>query len=317
MPQSIIERQQPKYWQGSIRWLTNTEKRKLRRQNTKDAGKWALSSIYNAITDLPSRLARVPAAWVDQIAWTDIQWAIEDLQSAPSQALRDSASNTKAFDKWSKVADAGIMAAALLWAWRMWWQTNRPILDKYQQMKKNQLNTYARAQDLDTSLWDPYWPRWNTIPAYQQKLYSEHQGVMNWKIMDDFIQPQVRRTSTTKWYYDLWWDTDVTHMNDMYRTRTPQEIQKMKSDIAESAAQDLWLEWPQTYESVKNYINNYLDKPNNTSKARAEKLKNSNRSRAERTLLKKTERDAEQAIDDVNNLSLEKMYNQWKNLNRQ
>ena len=302
MPQSIIERQQPKYWQGSIRWLTNTEKRKLRRQNTKDAGKWALSSIYNAITDLPSRLARVPAAWVDQIAWTDIQWAIEDLQSAPSQALKDSASNTKAFDKWSKVADAGIMAAALLWAWGMWWPkvktTSRPnpnsILDnvvknawykqtaientnipKYVEMTNNSKPTIWGAKKIKTSLWDIAKELW-------------------------FKDLSQAKASAKQWWFN--------------------NVKEMFNDIIESnreAMSEYEATWPKA-DAVERWIYEFTDAERsaaNTSVARANKLKSKNRSAAERTLLKKAERDANQARADAANQTLEEMYNQRKALN--
>lgn len=312
MAQDIISRQQPKYWQGSIRWLTNTEKRKLRRQNAKDAGKWGLASIYNALTDLPNRIAKVPVAAVDQIAWTDIQWAMDKAQSAPIQALKDSASNTKAFDKWSEAADALVWIAALLWAWKVWWSntvknTNIP---KYVEMTNNPKGVSKGFTT--TEIWNWY-KGFNVkdMPAYAQKRVAN---------MYNEAHPTWPKKANFAWVTREW---EVPN-NSTFARYIPDKWQEL-ADINKTSRES-WIS-KDTLRYAQDYLNNtkwwawsikeVADYLKNTSKARAEKLKNSNRSRAERTLLKKTERDAQQALDDVYNLSLEKMYNQWKNLNRQ
>lgn len=270
MPQSIIQRQQPKYWQGSIRWLTNTEKRKLRRQNIKDAGKWALSSIYNAITDLPSRLARIPAAWVDQIAWTDIQWAIEDLQSAPSQALKNSASNTKAFDKWSEAANALVWMAALLWAWRMWWTSNTV---KNTKIPENVSKWFTR-----TELWDWYnGIKVEDMPAYAQKRIAN---------MYNEAHPTWPKKANFAWVTREW----ELPNNGTYASYIPDKWQEL-ADI-NKASKELWID-KDALRYEQDYLNNTkwwnwsiketADYLKNTSRARAKAIKKRNMPAKERT----------------------------------
>ena len=313
MPQNIIERQQPKYWQGSIKWLTNTEKRRLRRQNIKDAGKWALSSIYNAVTDLPSRVARIPAAWVDQIAWTDIQWTIEDLQSAPSQALKDSASNTKAFDKWSEAANALVWMAALLWAWRMWWTSNT--------VKFNTSKVKPWTEIL----------KWKDYPAFAQKRYNDWMESINWK----------PAKSEPEWLYYMWtkesapdtWlkltQENVKNNNILKQawysdeeifSLTPSERAKIVDDIeteyietwphADAAERWLYEEWWREQAKLEK-------EAANTSRARAKATKKRNMSAKERAARERAEDSAnELAADRLRNeawnMSLEDMYKYWK-----
>ena len=296
MPQSIIERQQPKYWQGSIRWLTNTEKRKLRRQNTKDAGKWALSSIYNAITDLPSRLARVPAAWVDQIAWTDIQWTIEDLQSAPSKALRNSASNSKMFDKWQEYTDDALMAAALLWAWRIWWTSNtvksswakQPLtneimnleridealkktnIPKYVEMTNNPKNVSKWFTKTQVWVWKD-WLKVEDMPAYVQKRISNLYNEAHY----NYKEPRKSsRMSDFAWVTKEW---EIPN-NWSYARYIPDEWLKMAE---EKRANNLW----NAREMWKNALRR-------TSRARANATKKRNMSARERAARERAEDSA-------------------------
>lgn len=298
----IISSKTPKYWQGSIRGLTPWEKRSLRRRNAKSAGLWALNTIYNWVTDLPTRLAKIPAAAIDQIAWTDIQWTMDNIQSAPSQALRDSASNTKAFDTWEKIWEWLMWMAALLWAWKIWWSnvktTSRPnpnsILDnavknawykqaaientsipKYVEMTNNPKPTAWGAKKIRTSLWDIAKELW-------------------------FKDLSQAKASAKQWWFN--------------------NVKEMFNEIIESnreAMSEYEATWPKT-DAVERWLYEFADAERaaaNTSIARANKLKSKNRNAAERTLLKKAERDANQARADAANQTLEEMYNQRKALN--
>lgn len=308
MAQDLLNRikwwKEPLYWQGSIRGLTPWEKRSLRRRNAKSAGLWALNTIYNWVTDLPTRLAKIPAAAIDQIAWTDIQWTMNNIQSAPSQALRDSASNTKAFDTWEKVWEWLMWIAALLWAWRMWWS-----------------NVRTTSKPNPNSILD------NAVRnAWYKQAAIENTSIPKYVEMTNNPKPTawgVKKIKTTLWDIakELWFK-DLSQAKASAKQWWFNNVKEMFNDIIESnreAMSEYEETWPKA-DAIERWLYEFADAERsvaNTSRARANKLRNSNRSRAERTLLKKTERDAEQAVNDVNNLSLEKMYNQWKALNKQ
>ena len=299
--EKIISSKQPKYWQGSIRWLTSSEKRQLRWQNTKDFGKWALGSLYNATAGTAWLLSKIPAAWIDQIAWTDIQGWIDNLVNKPYQALKNSASNSKAFESWENATDAALTAGMLLWAW-MWWPkvkaTSRPnpnsILDnavknawykqaaientsipKYVEMTNNSKPTVWGAKKIKTSLWDIAKELW-------------------------FKDLSQAKASAKQWWFN--------------------NVKEMFNDIIESnreAMSEYEATWPKA-DAIERWIYEFTDAERsaaNTSVARANKLKSKNRNAAERTLLKKAERDANQARADAANQTLEEMYNQRKALN--
>lgn len=350
--QQLYGRTQPIAWQGAISWLSSSQKRKLRWSNAKDAAKWALSSIYGAAAFIPETLARIGTAWVDQIAGTDTQSKLDDIASYVPNKLRNSSSNTKAFDKWQEYTNDALMATALLTAWASWPKSPTAVKRSVAQKNLNQLmknpsaysaeeaaniirarhslpNTATenalqtiwkwldnvaqriwntklfkaidKAQakkaarelwvvDFNTSKVRPWTDilKWNDYPAFAQKRYADRHNTHpnnNWYTMSDYVwvTEKWKIPNDLDWYYYMWWN---------------------------KSAPDIWKEM--TQENIKAIETPQKPSTFNTSRARAEKLKNSNRSKAERTLLKKTKRDAAKAEEDIRNKTLEEMYDEWK-----
>ena len=383
--QQLYERTQPIAWQGAISWLSSSQKRKLRWSNAKDAAKWALSSIYGAAAFIPETLARIGTAWVDQIAGTDTQSKLDDIASYVPNKLRNSSSNTKAFDKWQEYTNDALMATALLTAWSTWPKSPTAVKRSVAQKNLNQLmknpsaysseeaaniiraryslpNTATenalqsiwkwldnvaqriwntklfkaidKAQakkaarelwvtDFNTSKVRPWTDilKWNDYPAFAQKRYSDWMESINWR----------PAKSEPEWLYYMWtkksapdtWleltQENVKNNNILKQawysdeeifSLTPSERAKIVNNIEAEYLET----WPRA-DAIERWLYEFQDAEKaaaNTSRARANKLKSKNRSAAERTLLKKTERDAAKARADAENKSLEEMYNDWK-----
>lgn len=222
LAKQFYQRQQPLYWQWSIRGMTPAEKRKSRWQHAWDAAKWALSSIYWAAAFIPEVIWQIGAAWIDQLAWTNTQDKVDNFFWYIPNKLRDSAGSTYHFDKWQEYTDDALMAAALLTAWASWPKSPRA---KLQDLAKNpwkydpvQAWDIVRASNAAWVDWVKVWKvkltpnqvsskfrqNWDamddalsvqngrpyttleTAPAYQQKLWSEYNAAKNGNIMDTY-----------------------------------------------------------------------------------------------------------------------------------
>lgn len=277
---------QPLYWQWSIRWETPAEKRKARWTRAWDAAKWALSSIYGAATFIPETLWRIGTAWVDQIAGTDTQSKLDEIAGYVPNKLRNSASNSKMFDKWQEYTDDALMAAALLTAWATWPKSPKARLQdlsknplKYssseatnivrnaidawvdwvkswkvkltpeQVASKASLNRIWEMKWLEASNYDWISDTWNR-PAYQQKLFSEYTNSKNWTNMETFRDIpswEIKKLWWEYWYYE----SPILwkwEYHPLWKPLTPEEIANMKQYLAKDISDYLWLE--SEYESL-------------------------------------------------------------------
>lgn len=227
-------RTQPLYWQWTIRSLTPAEKRRLRWNNAKDAGKWVVSSLYGAASFIPEMAARIGAAWIDQFAWTDTQDKVDNFFWYVPNKLRDSSNSTYHFDKWQEYTDDALIAASLLTAWMSWPAAANPLRAKsnLRSLAKNpakydpiqawqivraaetawvdsvkvwnvkltprQVNSKFRLNwDADeAALTNKFYSSYDWAPAYQQKLYSQYNNAANGKNMSTFQDIPSQRFNT-------------------------------------------------------------------------------------------------------------------------
>ena len=225
---------QPLYWQWTIRSLTPAEKRRLRWNNAKDAGKWVVSSLYGAASFIPEMAARIGAAWIDQFAWTDTQDKVDNFFWYVPNKLRDSSNSTYHFDKWQEYTDDALIAASLLTAWMSWPAAANPLRAKsnlkslaknpakYDPVQAWQIVRAAEKAWVDSvKVWNvkltpgqvssKYHMNWDAnqaaltnriyssydwAPAYQQKLYSQYNNAANGKNMSTFQDIPSQRFNT-------------------------------------------------------------------------------------------------------------------------
>ena len=278
LAQKFYERTQPIAWQGAISWLSSSQKRKLRWSNVKDAVKWAASSLYGAAEFIPWTLAKIGAAWVDQLAWTYYQSKIDDSLNYIPAKLRKSSNNTKAFDKWQEYANDALMATALLTAWSSsaaWAKWNN-VSPKF---TKSKINPWT-----DILKWEDY-------PAFAQKRYNDWRQSVTWK----------PAKSEPEWLYYMWtkesapnkWlkltQENITNNNILKKAwYSDEEIFAMKpserAEIVNRIEAEYIETWPHA-DAVERWLYEFSDAENaaaNTSRARAAKTKAKNMSAAER-----------------------------------
>lgn len=354
LAQETYARTQPLYWQWSIREQTPAEKRKARWTRAWDAAKWALSSLYGAATFIPETLWRIGTAWVDQIAGTDYQSKLDDVANYVPTKLRNSASNSKVFDKWQEYTDDALMAAALLTAWATWPKSPRARLQdlnrnplKYswteatnivrnaidagvdwikswkvkltpeQVASKVSLNKIWEMKWLDASNYDWMSDTWNR-PAYQQKLFSQYNNAKNGGNMSTFRDIPLSEVKKL-WYEYGYYDSPILSEWDyqpLWRPLTKSEIAEMKNYSKE---------WNDILKSYENYISaedaEMLANDNAILEEIAKsKWSKSNTSRARAKATKKRNMSAkeraarERAEDSANELAADRLRNEAWNM---
>ena len=213
-----------------------------------------------------------------------------------------------------------------LWKWidnvaqKIW---NTKLFKAYDKAQARKAARELWITDFNTSKVKPWTDilRWEDYPAFAQKRYNDWMQSVNWRPARN--EPEwlyymwTRESAPDKW---LKLTQENTRNNNILKqawysdeeifSLTPSERSKIVNDIEAEYIET----WPHA-DAVERWLYEFQDAEKaaaNTSRARANKLKSKNRSKAERTLLKKTARDAKR---DVENQTLNEMYDEWK-LNR-
>ena len=255
---------------------------------------------------------------------------------APKTRLQNLAKNPWKYDPiqaWQiiKAAENAWVDSVKVWKVKL---TPKQVNSKFR------LNWDADEAALTNDIYSKFDFDW--APAYQQKLYSQYNNAANGKNMSTFEDIPSQRFNTynsqdTFWWY--WYDRPKrqlpeTELNNLYRPLTKEQIAEMRQYLREAEWE--WNRNPMYEDAVERWLYEFADAERaaaNTSRARADAIKNRNMSASER--LKRAKRspaderakdsaneqyaaldaDADMARNDVKNMTLEEMYELWKAIN--